>query len=90
MVLIVPGSWEKDDHKNVMIFDTVVPMPNLLEQHNTRPRLVAVVGGRRRPAPPVSATRNRAVRAATRANRNLTVLPGGRARRPDHDVTPAA
>ena len=50
----------------------VLPMTNLLEQHHTRPRLVAVVGGRRRPAPAVSTTRRRAVQAATRANRDLS------------------
>jgi hypothetical protein len=47
-----------------MIFDTVVPMTNFLEQHHTRPRLVAVVGGRRRPAPAVSATRQLAPAAS--------------------------
>ena len=54
-------------------------MPNLLEQPHTRPRLVAVVGGRRRPMPAVAssttAARRRTApatavsRAAREANR---------------------
>ncbi len=68
-------------------------MTNFLEQHHTRPRLVAVVGGRRRPAsavsaashpaPAVSAVRDRPVRASTRAGRDLAEprRRGGHARR---------
>jgi hypothetical protein len=66
-------------------------MTNLLEQPHTRPRLVAVVGGRRRPMPARASSTTAARRgsapatAVTRATREANRLDRARAPR----VTPA-
>jgi hypothetical protein len=55
-------------------------MTNLLEQPHTRPRLVAVIGGRRRPTAPAASATTTARRrpapatAVTRATREATRL----------------